>query len=117
TDHPEAFIRDFLQRNSLDTTEVDAVILGENGDGRYDNIYRTVGSSLFANVPQIGFKHVVGEYDTVVSTALFVALGILQQQRIPQTLLLNGLISRTLQRIVIYTQRRGTNHSLILVER
>lgn len=117
TSNPEAFIRDFLQRNGLDTTEVSAVILGENGDGRYDDIYRTVGSSLFANVPHIGFKHAVGEYDTVVSTALFIALGILQQQRIPQSLLLNGLTSRTLQRIVIYTQRRGANHSVILVER
>jgi len=117
-DAPEIFISGFLQRNGIEAETLDAVVLGYNGDSRYDEIYRTLGSSLFANLPQIAFKHVVGEYDTVVAAALFLALGIFQHQHVPQRLLLNHSgIPPILRRILIYTQRRGQNHSVILVEK
>ncbi|WP_353196675.1 beta-ketoacyl synthase chain length factor [Parapedobacter defluvii] len=116
-DNPPAFIAEFLQRNGVSTDALDAVMLGCNGDARYDGIYRTLGDTLFADLPQVAFKHALGEYDTVVAAALFLVLGIFQHQHIPQTLLLNEVSSRTLQRILIYTQRRGQNHSVILVEK
>ncbi len=118
TDIPETFITDFLQRNGIAVKTLDAVILGYNGDSRYDKIYRTLGDSLLAGLPQVAFKHVLGEYDTVVAAALSLALAIFQHQCIPQPLLVNSsVIPRTLQRILIYTQRRGQNHSVILVEK
>lgn len=119
TENPETFINDFLQRNGVATETLDAVVLGYNGDSRYDKIYRILGESSFAGLPQVAFKHVLGEYDTVVAAALFLAFGIFQHQHIPQFLLLNNSVPPhpVLQRILIYTQRRGQNHSVILVER
>lgn len=117
TGTPEAFIQDFLQRNHVAINTLDAVILGCNGDVRYDNVYWALGNSCFAGLPQIAFKHALGEYDTVVAAALFLAFGIFRHQYIPPSLLLNDRQPRSLQRILIYTQRRGQNHSVILVER
>lgn len=114
---PTAFVAEFLQRNRLGKDALDVVILGCNGDIRYDGIYRTLGDTFFAGLPQVAFKHVLGEYDTVVDAALFLALGIFQNQYIPSRLRLNDLAPRSLQRILIYTQRRGSNQSLMLVER
>ncbi len=117
TDHPESFINGFIQRNDLDISSLDAVILGFNGDGRYDGIYHTLGEACFADLPQVAFKHVLGEYDTVIAAALFLALGIFQHQHIPCALRRNDIVPRRLQRMLIYSQRRGKNHGLILVER
>lgn len=111
------FISHFLQRHNLDASAIDAVLLGYNGDDRYDQAYATVEHTLLAGIPQIGFKHVLGEYDTVMASALFLALRLFKRQDIPQSLLLNGTQPRSLQRILIYTQRRGKNHGLILVEK
>ncbi len=111
------FINQFLQRNVIGTDAIDALIMGCNGDARHDGIYHTIGQTLFAETPQVGFKHVLGEYDTVVAAALAVALGILKRQHIPETLRLNGLQAHNLERILIYSQRREGNHGLILVER
>lgn len=114
---PNAFIAEFLQRNGFSKDTLDAVVLGCSGDVRYDGIYHTLRDTSFAGLPQVAFKHVLGEYDTVVDAALFLALGIFQNQHIPSRLRLNDLVPRSLQRILIYTQRRGQNHSVILVEK
>ncbi|MGK6351656.1 beta-ketoacyl synthase N-terminal-like domain-containing protein [Parapedobacter sp. DT-150] len=117
TSDATAFISRFLQRHGLDVSAIDAVMLGYNGDARYDAVYETVGSTLFRELPHIGFKHVFGEYDTVVAAALHLALNLFRWQHVPPSLLLNTVQPRSLQRILIYTQRRGKNHGLILVER
>ena len=112
-----AFIGRFLRRNGLDIDTIDAVIMGCNGDTRYDGIYRHLGETLFEGNLQLGFKHVLGEYDTVVAAALSAALHILKRQQVPDVLLLRGNVPESLNRILIYTQRRGKNHGVILVER
>lgn len=117
TNNPVEFISRFLKRQGLDPHTIDAVFLGYNGDGRYDGIYGNVGDALFAETLQLGFKHVLGEYDTVVAGALALALRILRKQDVPRTLVLKGNLPETLRRILIYTQRRGKNHGVILVEK
>ncbi|WP_257668358.1 beta-ketoacyl synthase chain length factor [Parapedobacter tibetensis] len=117
TEDAAAFINQFLQRNGLDIEAIDAVLMGNNGDVRYDGIYETVCRTLFQGIPQVGFKQVLGEYDTVVAAALMLALHMLKRQQIPKLLHMNGPQHHGLQRILLYTQRRGKNHSLILVER
>ncbi|HWK98337.1 MAG TPA: beta-ketoacyl synthase chain length factor [Parapedobacter sp.] len=117
TDNPASFVNQFLQKNGLSTGAIDAVLLGYNGDSRYDDIYRGVSQALFAGIPCVGFKHVLGEYDTVIAAAMALALQLLREQRIPTALQLSGPQPKELARLLIYTQRRGRNHGLILVER
>ncbi|WP_353124245.1 beta-ketoacyl synthase chain length factor [Parapedobacter pyrenivorans] len=116
TDDTVVLLSRFLQRNGLDADAIDAVFMGYNGDSRYDGIYRNLGHSLFPATLQLGFKHLLGEYDTVVASALAIALQLLNEQRIPSSLRLNDVEPKELKRILIYTQRRGKNHGLILVE-
>ena len=117
TDDSTAFVSNFLKKNGLDAAEIDAVLMGYNGDSRYDGIYQEVTQALFAKIPAVGFKHVLGEYDTVIAAALALALQLFREQRIPTALRLSGPQPPQLTRLLIYTQRRGRNHGLILVER
>lgn len=111
------FIQEFLSKNNLTVNDLDAFILGNNGDERYDGIYKSISAELFNEIPQISFKNVLGEFDTVTSLAVDVALKIFQKQEIPQILNLNQKSKDAYNRILIYNQRRGQNHSLILLER
>src|SRR5690606_18965092 len=79
---PAQWISDFLQRNGLTGKSIHAVMLGCNGDSRYDSIYWTISSALFPAIPQIGFKHILGDYDTVAAASVFLATSILRHQRI-----------------------------------
>lgn len=117
TDDHTAFVGNFLQKNDLDADAIDAVLLGYNGDARYDGIYHDVTQALFTGIPVVGFKHVLGEYDTVIAAALALGLQVLREQRIPTALQLSGPQPQRLSRLLIYTQRRGRNHGLMLVER
>lgn len=112
----EDFIRGFLRRQGLGVDDLDAVLLGVNGDGRYDAVYESVARRCFPRLPQMVFKPILGEYDTVTAAGVFLALQVLARQSLPPTLLYNGIHPARLQRILVYTQRRGRNHGLILLE-
>ncbi len=116
TDDPVAFIDRFLHRNGLDASLIDAVFLGYSGDARYDGSYRHVASARFSHTPQLAFKHVLGEFDTVNALAMACALQLLQGKQIPDALRVNAEKTDRLERILIYNQRRGSNHGLILLE-
>jgi len=117
TGSPVEMIKDFLYKNQLEPGNLDAVILGMNGDSRFDGIYKKTAGELFSETPQLIFKNVLGEFNTVISLAVDVALKIFQKQRIPEILKLNGKEKDAYQRILIYNQRRGKNHGLILLEK
>lgn len=114
---PSDFIEAFLHRHGLDTGAVDAIVMGYNGDTRYDSIYGAVSQTLFAETPVVGFKHVLGEYDTVMAAAIALAIQLLNEQHIPAALQLTGGQPNELKRLLIYSQRRGKNHGVVLVER
>lgn len=114
--NPEEFILAFLNENGLSVPDLDAVILGNNGDLRYDGIYHSLSGSVFKEIPQIVYKNVFGEFDSVSSLAVGTALKILEHQQIPEIIQFNGLIKSSYKRILIYNQRRGKNHGLILME-
>lgn len=116
-DHPTEFISNFLNENELKPENIDGIILGNNSDDRYDGIYDSVSNELFPEIPQIVFKNVLGEFDTVTSLAVGVALKIFKYQEIPQIFNFNGKIKNNYNKILIYNQRRGKNHSLILLEK
>lgn len=115
--NPIEFISEFLNENELKPEDLDGIILGNNSDERYDGIYDKISKELFPEIPQIIFKNVLGEFDTVTSLAVDVALKIFKNQQIPQILNLNRKTKNDYNKILIYNQRRGKNHSLILLEK
>lgn len=114
---PQEFILDFLQDNEISPDELDGIILGNNGDSRYDDIYQNLSESLFQSIPQIVYKNISGEFDSVTSLAVDIVLKIFEHQQIPPILNFNKLEKESYQTILIYNQRRGQNHSLILLRK
>src|SRR5690606_10915806 len=49
-------LKDFLIRNELNSSEIDAVVFGKNGDG-FDTYYDELSKALFSNTLQLGYKH------------------------------------------------------------
>ena len=60
-DEVEGQIQAFLKSNNLQIIDIDAVVLGYNGDVVYDNYYKNLSNNLFANTQQIYYKHLSGE--------------------------------------------------------
>lgn len=105
----------FLNKNNISSAAIDIVILGNNGDNRYDHYYKNLQQNLFKNTAQLAYKHMVGDYDTVSGFALYSACKILKSGRIPSIMNLNSSTPKKLKNILIYNQYLGRDHSLILL--
>lgn len=107
-------IQDLIQRNNFTLEDIDLVILGNNGDSRYDH-YRNLQKEVFNRIPQVGYKHLVGDYNTVTGYALWLGSKIIKTGKIPQFLKLNEMNSGRLKNILVYNHYLGENHSIILL--
>ena len=116
-DHTElpTFVEDFLTQQKIDKGQIDAIVLGINGDREYDKFYDVFGRT-FGEIPTLYYKHLTGQYDTSSAFALAVAARVLKDQGIPDILYWNNhKISNSLTNILVYNQFNGKDHSLILV--
>ena len=73
---------DKIISNNIKTDDIDAVILGNNGDAQFDGYYN-VANTIFSKTPQVYYKHLSGEYNTASSFGFWVASKILKTQQIP----------------------------------
>ncbi|MCB7480232.1 beta-ketoacyl synthase chain length factor [Christiangramia sediminis] len=106
----------FLKRNNTSVSEIDAVILGRNGDARFDHYYEELQNGMFLAKCQLGFKHLVGENNAVSSYAFWLASKILKEKQIPEIFKLNTLNCSAPGKVLIYNQYLGRNHGLILLQ-
>jgi 3-oxoacyl-(acyl-carrier-protein) synthase len=107
----------FLAKNELDVGNIDLVIMGYNGDKKFDEIYNQVGTELFKEQPIAYYKHLCGEHDASSAFALWIASRILKSQTVPDALLKRKGNRNKIGRVLIYNQFRNVNHSLILLEK
>ena len=110
----EKIIR-FLKENLLTEEAIEMVILGNNGDSRYDDFFSFLQDGIFKNKPQLGYKHLVGDYNTVSGYAVWLACNILKNGKIPEILKLNSFAVKAPKNILIYNQYLAENHSIILL--
>lgn len=108
-------LQDFLKSNNLQINDIDAVILGYNGDINYDSYYKNLSENLLANTPQVYYKHLSGEYNTASAFGLWVGSKILKTQQIPQVLKVNSAEKANYQNILLYNQYKGLDHSFTLL--
>lgn len=111
----ESFITDFLNRNNIALNEIDAVVLGINGDIAYDSYYATP-KNMFTEIPQVYYKHLSGEYNTSSSFGFWIASNIVKNQQLPEVLKMNSVSKSTFNKVLLYNQFKGRDHSLILIE-
>jgi len=109
-------LHQFLNDNQLTIHDIDAVVLGNNGDVKYDKIYNNLQETIFKNTAQIYYKHYAGENNTVSAFGLWIASNICKNQEIPTQLKLNKVAVSKMNYILLYNQYRGKNHSFTLIK-
>ncbi len=107
---------EFLNKNNSKPSEVDAVILGNNGDSRFDYYYQELQETIFKDSLQLAYKHLVGDNNTISAYAVWLGCKIFRNNSIPEIFRLNDKNFRTPKNILIYNQYLGRNHGLILLK-
>ncbi|APG59509.1 beta-ketoacyl synthase chain length factor [Christiangramia salexigens] len=110
-------IKAFLKTYDLETSDIDLILLGNNGDIRYNDYYRILQEHLFKATPQLGYKHLIGENNSASAYAVWLACKIFKKNNIPDVLKLNTLNYSKPKYILIYNQYLGKNHGLILLQK
>lgn len=108
------YLNVFLERNKLSLTEIDAVLLGRNGDIRSDHWYDLLNETLNESTACYTFKNLVGDYPTASSFALWLGARILNGEAIPS----EACYKKTEQKvknILIYNHHKGVQHGFILL--
>lgn len=110
-------IENFLDQNNLGISDIDAVVLGNNGDVDFDGYYHQLSEGIFSKTPQVFYKHLVGENNTVSAFGVWLASKILKTQTIPEIVRINEINPAKIKTILCYNQYRGQNHSLVLLKK
>ena len=108
---------DFLEENEISVTDIDALVLGNNGDGTYDSYYNHLSTGLFAETQHVCYKHVCGEFNTSSAFGVWLAAKMLKAQQIPDVVRLNNTNIGSIKTILLYNQYRGENHSFTLLKK
>lgn len=113
--HLKEFFDHTIANAGINKTDIGLVLLGANGDSRYDAPYDEIQHSYF-NENTVGFfKHLCGEYETSVAFATWLAAFMLKKQEIPGYISQEAKKPGKINHIAIYNQDRGRNHSLIIL--
>jgi len=109
----------FLASKGLETRDIDVFISGQNGDAGMQEIYRQV-EQLFDVAKVVGYKHLVGEYDTAAAFATWLGARIISDQVVPESLQINlkkerFLNGAAIRRVLIFNQSKGRDFSWILL--
>jgi len=107
----------FLKSNNLSLPDIDAVVLGNNGDVEYDDYYNSLAANYIKDVPLLYYKHLCGEYNTASSFGLWMAANILKLQQIPDVLKMNAIEKTSYNTVLLYNQYKGKDHSFTLISK
>ncbi len=109
-------IESMLHAHNLTIENIDAIVVGINGDKDNDNVYKDMHSFLFPDKPMIWYKHIFGESYTASGIGLYVAATILKEAHIPQHLLYTDNAGMSTPRnILVYNHFQDKDHSLTLL--
>jgi 3-oxoacyl-[acyl-carrier-protein] synthase II len=102
----------FLATHSLTIADIDLVITGQNGDTRYDSIYKQLIPGLLAGKTLANYKHLCGEYPTSTSFALWLAAYCIKTGVVPPVV---ASVNVSPKKILVYNHYQNIYHSLMLV--
>ncbi|MCH5716338.1 beta-ketoacyl synthase chain length factor [Niabella hibiscisoli] len=112
----EARFKNFLSTYNTDINHT-LFISGENGDSRFLPGYTSCELAIGSSIPVVRFKHLTGEYPTSSSFALWLACQALAEQSLPAHFYKNEHNLTQIDRVILYNQYQGLQHSFILVSR
>lgn len=113
----EEKVVEFLSEYDFKPEQMDAVVLGNNGDHRFDDYYQILQQGIFSNIPQLTYKSLTGENNSISAIGCALAVSVLQHQKIPKKFRANSKSASKFRRILVYNQYLGKNHGFILLSR
>lgn len=112
----KSILNDFLKENNLTHAEIEAVLLGYNGDSRHKNFYHSIKEELIT-ASHYSFKAISGDYRTVTSFATYLAAHIIQgkTKNLPN-IQHSGEFKQAPENVLIYNHWDTKHHSFILLK-
>jgi 3-oxoacyl-(acyl-carrier-protein) synthase len=106
-----------LQQSQCRLEDIDAVMIGNNGQEANDRIYTENCAVLFPGKKLLRYKHLFGESYTASGLGVHAAAVCLHRQRIPAHLFINAKNGEQqgVKHILFYNQFENKNHSFILL--
>jgi 3-oxoacyl-[acyl-carrier-protein] synthase II len=108
-------VNSFLTAQSINCSDIDLLITGNNGDTRNDEIYVQLQQLLFGGIPTVNYKNLSGEYPTSTAFALWMGANIIKTNSIPAILDYKGAAKSKINKVLIYNHYQNIHHSLILI--
>jgi 3-oxoacyl-[acyl-carrier-protein] synthase II len=111
-------MENMLIKNGIALGEIDAVVMGLNGDIENDAVYHQISQNCFPNIPVVWYKHVFGESYSASSFGAYTASQCLKNNLIPPHLLYNSVAHSTnINHVLVYNHFQNKDHSLILLSK
>lgn len=112
----ECRLNSLLDDAGMSINDVSAVMLGKNGDTVNDTVYEVLRKRFFKKIPAIHYKHLCGEYGTASAFGWYVAVRMLQNGRMPETVLPSKELKKTIENILLVNHSQAVNYSLVLLK-
>ncbi|HEY5917558.1 MAG TPA: beta-ketoacyl synthase N-terminal-like domain-containing protein [Chryseolinea sp.] len=104
----------FLGEASLNTADIDLVLLGKSGEMKPDADLERIASDLFPKASLGAFKHLCGEYPTASAFALWLGARIIREGKVP-AIVLDRDMGSPVKSVLIVNSYFEKYHSLILL--
>jgi 3-oxoacyl-(acyl-carrier-protein) synthase len=106
-----------LEQAQLRLEDIDAVMIGHNGQAANDHVYEALCPALFPDKKLLRYKHLFGESYTAPGLGVYAAATCLQQQRIPAHLFIHPeqKEQQGIKHILFYNQFENKNHTFVLL--
>lgn len=106
----------FLDKHLADGQTIDVLCTGENGDIRSRPFYEA-SERLLKDATVARFKHLTGDFATVSALALNISCQLIQRNAVPDHMIKIDRHKKNINKILIYNQHKGLQHSFILVSK
>jgi len=104
----------FLERNGLQTGDIDLFVSGRNGDP-LESGYHLGMEGRFNHSIVAGYKHLIGEYDTSSAFGTYLASWILGSNEVPEAVHLNSVMKDQVVRGLVFNHSKGKDFCFTLV--
>ncbi|MEN8119817.1 MAG: beta-ketoacyl synthase chain length factor [Bacteroidota bacterium] len=109
-------LQEILSENNISINDIDILISGVNGDVSEDKNYASI-QQIFKESLHVGYKNLIGEYDTASSFAMWLGTKIIQNQLIPNAVKINSISKKSIETVLIHSYSKGHEHSFTLLSK
>ena len=103
----------FLEKNNTKLDEIDALVLGFNGDSRYDFWYDNLADQ-FKDTTIFSYKNLIGDFPTANAFAVWLSCIVFEGKNVPEEAYYRKSV-KEIKTILIYNHYNNKQHSFVLL--